>query len=249
MSANYHTVHVVLSTAALGSPDSCYSRREPLCYHEASRGVANHGRLSVSMTFTPHISVHGLTKVFHTRQGSLTALEGVDLEVEEGAFISIIGPSGGGKTTLLKAIGGLLEPTCGTILVDGLPPAEAQRRKSIGFVFQEPALLPWRTVEENIRLPLQLNARETEVETGDPAHLLEAVGLKDFRDYYPRHLSGGMKQRVALARALVPGPGSAPDGRAARRSGRDDTHRDALRAPAALGVVAEDRRLSNPQHP
>ena len=158
------------------------------------------------MNSTAHIAVHGLTQEFHTRQGSLTALESVDLEVEEGAFISIIGPSGGGKTTLLKAIGGLLEPTRGTILIDGTPPVEAQRRKSIGFVFQEPALLPWRTVEENIRLPLQLNTGETEAETGDPEQLLEAVGLKDFRDYYPRHLSGGMKQRVALARALVLDP-------------------------------------------
>ena len=153
-----------------------------------------------------HISVHGLTIEFHTRQGSLTALKGVDMEVEEGAFISIIGPSGGGKTTLLKVIGGLLEPTSGTVLVNGLPPVAAQRRKDIGFVFQDPALLPWRTVEENIRLPLQLNAKETGIKTGDPAHLLDAVGLKDFRDYYPRHLSGGMKQRVALARALVLDP-------------------------------------------
>ena len=160
----------------------------------------------IFMKRTSHISVRGLTQVFHTRQGPLTALDTLDLEVEEGAFISIIGPSGGGKTTLLKAIGGLLEPTSGTILVNGSPPVEARRRKDIGFVFQDPALLPWRTVEENIRLPLQMNTRGTGIKTAEPEHLLDAVGLTDFRDYYPRHLSGGMRQRVALARALVLDP-------------------------------------------
>ena len=153
-----------------------------------------------------HIVVRGLTQVFNSRRQTLTALSNIDMEVGQGSFVSIIGPSGGGKTTLLKAIGGLLEPTAGTTLVDGMPPIEAQRRKAIGFVFQDPALLPWLTVLENIRLPLQLNVRETLNNVGEPERLVDAVGLTGFRDYYPHQLSGGMKQRVALARALALDP-------------------------------------------
>ena len=153
-----------------------------------------------------NILVRSLTHTFDSGRLSLTALAGIDLEVEEGAFVSVIGPSGGGKTTLLKAIGGLLEPTSGTVLVAGVSPIEARRRKAIGFVFQDPALLPWRTVIENIRLPLQMNIREALNGREEPERLLDAVGLAPFREYYPHQLSGGMRQRVALARALVLDP-------------------------------------------
>ena len=153
-----------------------------------------------------HIEVRGLTHVYATERGSLTALAGADLEVGRGVFTSVIGPSGGGKTTLLKAIGGLLEPTQGTVLVEGMPPKEAQRRKAIGFVFQDPSLLPWRTVRQNLVLPLQLNSSGGRTDHEDPERLLDAVGLADFSDYYPHQLSGGMRQRVAFARALVMDP-------------------------------------------
>ena len=153
-----------------------------------------------------HIVVQGLTHRFTSYKRSLTALADIDFEVRRGAFVSIIGPSGGGKTTLLRAIGGLIAPTSGTIAIDGMPPSEAQRRKAIGFVFQDPALLPWRTVLDNVRLPLQLNSGESANGSGDPERLVETVGLGDFGDYYPHQLSGGMKQRVALARAMVLDP-------------------------------------------
>jgi len=155
------------------------------------------------LTAFAHISVRGLTHVFADRRRTLRALSGVDLAVGRGEFVSVIGASGAGKTTLLRAIGGLLRPTSGAILVDGVLPAEAQRRKTIGFVFQEPALLPWRTVIENIRLPIEMNSRGSEARHAEPERLLTAVGLADFRDYHPHQLSGGMKQRVALARALA----------------------------------------------
>ncbi len=155
------------------------------------------------MTQAPHIEVRGLTQVFSSGQGELTALEGIDLEVRRGSFVSIVGPSGGGKTTLLRAVGGLLEPTEGSVLIDGMEPSEAQRRKSIGFVFQAPSLLPWHTVLGNIRMPLQVNNGASHHGVEDPERLLEAVELERFQDYYPHQLSGGMKQRVALARALV----------------------------------------------
>ena len=159
-----------------------------------------------AVTQTPHIAVRQLTQVFDSRQRTLTALANVDVEVERGAFVSVIGPSGGGKTTLLRVIGGLLEPTSGTVLVDGVPPLEAQRRKAIGYVLQDPSLLPWRTVLQNIGLPLQLNSGRTSDDADEPERLMEAVDLLEFRDYYPHQLSGGMKHRVALARALVLNP-------------------------------------------
>ncbi|MEE9277881.1 MAG: ABC transporter ATP-binding protein [Dehalococcoidia bacterium] len=132
----------------------------------------------------------------------LLAVDGVSCAVAPGEFVSIVGPSGCGKTSLLRVVGGLLEPSHGAVAVLGEAVQEAQRRKRIGFVFQEPALLPWRTVEANVRLPLQVNARAGR-EPGQVKELLRLVGLESFRDYRPHELSGGMQQRVALARALV----------------------------------------------
>ena len=155
------------------------------------------------MDSTPHISVRGLTHVYDNGRAPLTALAGVDLDVERGAFVSIIGPSGGGKTTLLKAVGGLLRPARGSVMIDGVTPEEAQRRRLLGFVFQDPSLLPWRTVLGNVALARELGGGSR----GDgPGRLLEAVGLADFAYYHPHQLSGGMRQRVALARALAVDP-------------------------------------------
>ncbi len=152
-----------------------------------------------------HINVAGVGHEYKTKAGLLSVLSQIDLTVARGEFLSVIGPSGGGKTTLLKVIGGLLAPTSGTVTLDGGPPAEAQRRKSIGFVSQEGAIFPWRTVLGNVALPLEVNSRAEDV-AEDPAAVVDAVGLTDFIDYYPYQLSGGMKQRVALARALVTDP-------------------------------------------
>ena len=136
----------------------------------------------------------------------LTALADLDLRIERGSFVSIIGPSGAGKTTLLKIVGGLIDPTEGSVHVDGNSPAAAQKSKTFGYVFQDPSLLPWRTVAQNVALPLQLNraAGQRVAELVD--RTVEAVGLADFDGYYPHQLSGGMRQRVALARAIVMDP-------------------------------------------
>ena len=158
------------------------------------------------MARRPHIVARGLTKVYTSQAQTLHALAQVNLDVGQGEFLTIIGPSGGGKTTLLKLIGGLLTPTTGSVLVDGVPPEEAQRRKAIGFVFQDPSLLPWRTVLENIQLSIQLSSKQNSGDEVAPEWLLQAVGLGEFRDYYPHQLSGGMKQRVAMARALALDP-------------------------------------------
>lgn len=158
------------------------------------------------MAQSPGISVRDLTHIFASRGHSLTALTNINIDVKQGEFVSIIGPSGCGKTTLLKAIGGLLEPTSGQVHINGESPSVAQSQKIMGFVFQDPSLLPWRTVIKNIRLPLEINTGNKSDDNITVDNLLDAVGLSDFRDYYPQELSGGMKQRAALARALVLDP-------------------------------------------
>ncbi|MCH8200968.1 MAG: ABC transporter ATP-binding protein [Chloroflexi bacterium] len=153
---------------------------------------------------TQHVSLQGLSHVFTDGREPLHVLDDVSIDVPHGQFTSIIGPSGCGKSTLLRIVGGLLEPSVGSVRIDGAGPREAQRRHDIGIVFQEPALLPWRTVAANVRLPLEIDRgrrRSTEAES-----LLELVGLDEFRDYYPHQLSGGMAQRVAIARALAVDP-------------------------------------------
>ena len=129
----------------------------------------------------------------------------INLEVARGEFLCLIGPSGCGKSTLLRLVGGLIEPTSGQIKIDGLTPAEAQTDKTIGFVFQEPSLLPWRTVTDNIGLSLEVNRRNNPEDSRPVSDLLNLVGLTNYADYYPSQLSGGMLQRVALARALASG--------------------------------------------
>lgn len=151
-----------------------------------------------------HVAIEGLTHVFDRGNRPLMALTNVHLPVGWGEFVSVIGPSGCGKSTLLRLIGGLLQPTAGRVDVAGATPAEAQRRKAIGYVFQDPSLLPWRTVLANVALSLEVNRRgRRDGHRRDPRELLDLVGLREFEGYYPRELSGGMQQRVALARALV----------------------------------------------
>jgi NitT/TauT family transport system ATP-binding protein len=151
----------------------------------------------------PHIEVESVEAVYESASAPLAALKGIDLAVGRGEFVSIIGPSGCGKSTLLRIIGGLQAPTRGRVLIDGRPPLDAQREKSIGFVFQDPSLLPWRKVIDNVKLPLQVNKRPRGLE---PGRLVDLVGLGGFHDYYPHQLSGGMQQRVAIARSLVTSP-------------------------------------------
>ena len=151
-----------------------------------------------------HVTVEGLTQVFQRGSRPFTALSNVNLRVGRGEFVSVIGPSGCGKSTLLRLVGGLLQPTAGRVDLASATPAESQRRKAIGYVFQDPSLLPWRTVVANVALPLEVNRRPRgDGRRRDPRELLALVGLSRFEGYYPRELSGGMQQRVALARALV----------------------------------------------
>ncbi|MCZ7573602.1 MAG: ABC transporter ATP-binding protein [Ardenticatenaceae bacterium] len=152
-----------------------------------------------------HVLVQGLSKVFTAGKGQrqIVALDNVNLRVREGEFYSVLGPSGCGKSTLLRIIAGLSEPTAGTIsLQDDAGPRQAQRAKEIGFVFQSPGLLPWKTVAQNIEVPLQVNRRANRPRQYSQEELLNLVGLSTFADAYPHQLSGGMRQRVAIARVL-----------------------------------------------
>ena len=171
------------------------------------------------MSNEAHITVSGVDVVYEGNARPLHALANIDLTVCRGEFVSIIGPSGCGKSTLLRVIGGLQAPSRGEVLIDARPPRDAQRRKQLGFVFQDPSLLPWRSVIENVRLPLQVN-RSTATRSGsgdgdttkhaaepvNPERMVELVGLSRFEAYYPHQLSGGMQQRVALARSFVTSP-------------------------------------------
>ncbi|MGE3857935.1 MAG: ABC transporter ATP-binding protein [Dehalococcoidia bacterium] len=150
---------------------------------------------------TAAIEVRDLSHRYASAAGEVVALEHATLRVGAGEFVSIVGPSGCGKTTLLRAVAGLLQATGGEVRVLGGTPAEAQRTHALGLVTQDPGLLPWRSVEANVRLPLEITGTRADV----PA-LLERVGIARFARYRPGQLSGGMRQRVALARALAHGP-------------------------------------------
>ncbi|WP_461665568.1 ABC transporter ATP-binding protein [Gordonia sputi] len=154
------------------------------------------------------IDISGLTKTFTSRSvrgtNTVTALSDVSLKTAEGSFLSLLGPSGCGKSTVLRILAGLEEPTSGTALMNGQSPTELQRDHSLGIAFQDSALLPWRTVESNIRLPLQVGRMPSD--DALVSDLIELVGLTGFEKAKPAMLSGGMRQRVSIARALVVRP-------------------------------------------
>ncbi len=141
--------------------------------------------------------------VYETRDGPLVALQDATFSAAPGEFVAILGPSGCGKSTLLRVLGGLLPPTAGAVTVAGDSPGEARRRREIGFAFQSPALLPWRSVAANIALPLEVSGAPPDQARERIAELLALAGLGDYARLYPHQLSGGMQQRAALARALA----------------------------------------------
>jgi NitT/TauT family transport system ATP-binding protein len=143
---------------------------------------------------------------FTTDRGTITALDGIDLTVPKGGFLTLLGPSGCGKSTLLRVVADIIQPTAGEARVLGDAPAVARSRRDIGFVFQDAALLPWRTVLENVTLPLEVGGGAPAGRARDPRELLELVGLAGWEKAFPHELSGGMRQRVSIARALVSGP-------------------------------------------
>ncbi|AUT74889.1 ABC transporter ATP-binding protein [Paraburkholderia hospita] len=152
------------------------------------------------------ISCRNINVRFFTDRRSVTAIEGLSLDVAVGEFLTLLGPSGCGKSTFLRVVADLVKPSRGEISVLGSPPNVARERRDIGFVFQDAALLPWRTALQNVQLPLQVANGKNRAGRATPRELLELVGLKGREDAYPHEMSGGMRQRVAIARALVSDP-------------------------------------------
>jgi len=148
------------------------------------------------------LELDSVAKTYRTRgRGHVEALRPVRLQVPEGSFVSLVGPSGCGKTTLLNMIAGLLPPTSGRVLFEG--EALTGPSRDMGVMFQQPVLLPWRSVEKNVMLPAEVFGLEPSSVQERIGETLEMVGLADFSNALPQHLSGGMQQRVALARVLA----------------------------------------------
>jgi NitT/TauT family transport system ATP-binding protein len=154
------------------------------------------------------VSVRALDKSFRQRGGTIHALNGIDLDIRRGEFVSLLGPSGCGKSTLLRLVGGLLDADGGTISVDGATPRRARAAKQYGLVPQSPALVPWKTLGQNVRFLTRLRrGAEAHATMGDAEidDLLHTVGLDGFERAYPHELSGGMQQRASLVRAFALG--------------------------------------------
>jgi NitT/TauT family transport system ATP-binding protein len=150
------------------------------------------------------INIQGLSKTFTVGRKHVQALTTVDLGTRKNSFLSLLGPSGCGKSTILRILAGLDSPSTGTALMNGKPTAEVQKAHEIGIAFQDSALLPWRSVAKNIRLPLEVAGITPKQKQIDD--LIALVGLKGFENAKPAQLSGGMKQRVSIARCLVVEP-------------------------------------------
>ena len=144
------------------------------------------------------VEINGVSKQF----GQTTALQGIELEIDEREFVSLIGPSGCGKSTLLRIIGDLIEPSAGTTVVNGKSARQARRDRDYGIIFQDPVLYDWRTVAKNVALPLEMARWPRQKRNERVRKMLELVELQGFEGHRPWQLSGGMQQRVSIARAL-----------------------------------------------
>jgi NitT/TauT family transport system ATP-binding protein len=152
------------------------------------------------MTEDPVVGIRGVSKVFG--RGGTTALQDIDFDIERGEFTSLIGPSGCGKSTLLRIVGDIIEPTSGTVTVNGKTARRARLDRDYGIVFQSPVLYDWRTVTKNISLPLEMLGWDRARRSKRIKEMLELVELENFGNHHPWQLSGGMQQRVSIARAF-----------------------------------------------
>jgi NitT/TauT family transport system ATP-binding protein len=148
------------------------------------------------------VDAQNISLTFETADGRVDALSNVSLQVAEGEFVSLIGPSGCGKTTMLRVIADLQQPSSGSLRVNGMSAENARLARSYGYVFQAPALFPWRTIEKNLKLPLEIRGLSKADQEQRVERYLALVNLTGFERKFPWQLSGGMQQRVSIARAL-----------------------------------------------
>ena len=148
------------------------------------------------------VNINNLSLIFDTNDGDVHALQDIDIKISKGDFVSLIGPSGCGKTTLLRVIADLQMPTSGSLEVNGKSPEQARKERDYGYVFQSPALFPWRTISGNIGLPLEIMGFDKSEKMERIEKNLKLVNLLDFKNKFPWQLSGGMQQRASIARAL-----------------------------------------------
>jgi NitT/TauT family transport system ATP-binding protein len=185
-------------TLRAGERESFAVRSEPV-------RMSNDAAATVESVSTPQrlaVDVRNVSLTFETSDGKVDALSNVSLQIADGEFVSFIGPSGCGKTTMLRVIADLQQPTSGTLLVNGMSAEQARLGRRYGYVFQAPALFPWRTIEKNLKLPLEIMGFSDSEQQSRAAHYLALVNLTGFERKFPWQLSGGMQQRVSIARAL-----------------------------------------------
>jgi NitT/TauT family transport system ATP-binding protein len=152
------------------------------------------------------VSVKNVSMVYTVKTGQVIALDNVSLEVKPGELVTLIGPSGCGKSTLLRLVADILQPTLGELVVDGLAPSEARKRRAYSFVFQNPVMLPWLSLQKNVELALNIIGSNPAERARTACELIELVGLGGFEEALPNQLSGGMRQRGAIARAHTTTP-------------------------------------------
>jgi NitT/TauT family transport system ATP-binding protein len=168
-----------------------------------SRAVLMTVKEATARANTPVVEAKGLGLTFRTNDGPVQALTDVGLTIGKGEFVSFIGPSGCGKTTFLRVIADLEKPTEGTISVNGMTPQQARENRAYGYVFQAAALFPWRTIDRNVGLPLEIMGISAAEQKVRIARVMDLVNLTGFENKYPWQLSGGMQQRASIARALA----------------------------------------------
>jgi NitT/TauT family transport system ATP-binding protein len=179
--------------------------REPFVALIEPAGMNNTADSAAESGSTPQrlaVDVRNVSLTFETADGKVDALSNVSLQIADGEFVSFIGPSGCGKTTMLRVIADLQQATSGTLLVNGMSAEQARLERRYGYVFQAPALFPWRTIEKNLKLPLEVMGFSDSEQRQRAARYLALVNLNGFERKFPWQLSGGMQQRVSIARAL-----------------------------------------------
>jgi NitT/TauT family transport system ATP-binding protein len=174
------------------------TRSEPARMNKTADATAEQGSSPQRLA----VDVRDVSLTFETSDGKVDALSNVSLQIADGEFVSFIGPSGCGKTTMLRVIADLQQPTVGALLVNGVSAEQARLERRYGYVFQAPALFPWRTIEKNLKLPLEIMGFSDSEQAQRAARYLALVNLTGFERKFPWQLSGGMQQRVSIARAL-----------------------------------------------